>query len=64
MITYYMIPFILAVMFISFAITTNTFATINFVDFTITFYIAVVVSLFIEYTKKQSKYLLFLRRYF
>lgn len=64
MLTYFKIPFILTVMFIVLAIITNTFTTINLVDFTIAFCIAVAVSFFIEYSKVQTKYLLFLRKYF
>lgn len=62
MLPYFKIPFILTVMFIVLAISTNTFTTINLVDFTIAFCIAIAVSFFIEYTKVQSKYSLILRK--
>ncbi|MDD5399564.1 MAG: hypothetical protein PHQ93_00040 [Sulfurimonas sp.] len=64
MLTYFKVLFILTVMFISLAVITNLFTTIKFLDFVLAFGIAVSISFFIEYGKVQSKYLLFLRKYF
>lgn len=64
MFTYLKIPLITTLLFIVFAIITNLFTTIKITDFVLAFTIAVSIAFFIEYSKVQSKWLFFLRKYF